>query len=81
MDVMPDELELVPVTWRGAYEALLPDGRRIAPGDRFLLPYAEARARADVALVVPEPEPDVAATTMTSDSDTATLIADLDEEE
>jgi hypothetical protein len=79
MDAMTDELELVLVTWRGAYEALLPDGRRIAPGDRFLLPYAEARARADVALVVPEP--DAAATTTTSDSDTATLIADLDEEE
>jgi hypothetical protein len=79
MDAMSDELELVPVTWRGAYEALLPDGRRIAPGDRFLLPYAEARARADVEPVVPDPG--AAPMTTTPDSDTATVIADLDEEE
>lgn len=77
MDAMSDEL--VPVIWRGEYEALLPDGRHVAPGDQFLLPYAEARARADVELVVPEP--DATATTMTSDNDTASMIADLDEEE
>lgn len=61
-------MDVVLVEWCGAYEALLPDGRRLVPGDRFWLPADEARERADVRVVV-------------EDAPTALTIVDTDLEE